>query len=418
MKNIIFILCLFFISNDTFGQWQTLIFPSTGRCDDLYFLNDSIGWVAGGNTTGIHKTKDGGKTWSLKFVSNKYLRSIEFATPTLGFAGSLDSSLFKTVDGGETWVDISNTINPKPPGICGLSAPSSSTIYGCGIWNSPAFVIKTVDGGNTWNTIDMSNYASSLIDIHFINVDTGFVIGTSNNISEGGIILYTKNGGVTWEVKYKTMIAQDRIWKIQSPDGKHYYASIQALPTTNNVRLIRSNDSGNNWNMDTINNNYSYIQVVGFIDSLQGWIGGNSTLFETKNGGLNWNTIVVGSAYNRFFKVNDSLAFMSGSKIYKYDRKNLASFVNDNVYDDLHKIDIYPNPVNDILTIELFIHNKTFCDLSIYNSEGRIIENVYRGHLEQGINKFKVQTNTISSQIFYLTLNTNEGMIFKKVQKL
>src|SRR5690606_22414136 len=98
----------------------------------------------------VLKTMDAGQTWSPQLITDKYLRSIEFLNDQVGFCGSLDSSLYKTTDGGTTWVDIANTITPKPPGICGLSAPGQQVIYGCGAWFSPAYVIKSSDGGTTW----------------------------------------------------------------------------------------------------------------------------------------------------------------------------------------------------------------------------------------------------------------------------
>ena len=221
MKNSAF-LCLFITVNlVSVAQWSTLNIPSAGRYDDVFFIDDKTGWAAGGNSYEIYNTTDGGNTWSLQTNTGKYLRSIEFATPTLGFCGSLDSSFYKTTDGGKTWTDIAQTINPIPPGICGLSAPTENVIYGCGIWSSPAFVIKSADGGNTWQTFDLSAYASALVEIDFINTDTGYVCGMANPTKDGGIILYTENGGTTWTVKHKTNVWNDYIWKFQRLDSLH-----------------------------------------------------------------------------------------------------------------------------------------------------------------------------------------------------
>jgi photosystem II stability/assembly factor-like uncharacterized protein len=416
MKNINLFLILL-CTTKCFSQWTTLNIPSAGRYDDIFFIDDSVGWAAGGFGNKIYKTTNGGSNWTVQYTSGKYLRSIVFATPTLGFCGSLDSSFFKTTDGGNTWTDIANTITPKPPGICGLSAPTSNIIYGCGIWSSPAYLIKSLDGGNSWTNIDLSALANAIVDVHFINADTGFVSGMANPVTEGGIILHTTDGGNTWVVKHKTMISEDYIWKLQTPDGLNYYGSVAALPVTGNVRVVKSNDSGSTWTTSIIRNTYSYIQTIGFLDSLQGWTGGNSTLFETIDGGLNWNSISVGAGYNRFFKTNDSTAFLSGARIYKYKVGNLSGIIDTQPFDEIHSLNISPNPASDLINIEMTIHNKTNCKLQLYSSDGKLIQSIYDGQIEKGTKQFSIQSEKISPQTVYLILKTNEGLVHRKIMK-
>jgi photosystem II stability/assembly factor-like uncharacterized protein len=415
MKNIM--LFLIICSTKGFCQWTTLTIPSAGRYDDVFFINDTVGWAAGGNSTEIYKTTNGGASWTMQYTSGKYLRSIEFATPTLGFCGSLDSSFYKTTDGGNTWIDIANNITPKPPGICGLSAPTQNVIYGCGIWSSPAYIIKSTDGGNTWSTMDLSAYANALVEIHFINADTGFVSGMANPATQGGIILYTINGGNTWTVKHKTMTAQDYIWKLQTPDGLHYYGSVEALPVTGNVRIVESNDAGLTWATHIIKNTYSYVQTIGFIDTLKGWTGGNSTLFETIDGGINWNSISVGSTYNRFFKTNDSTAFLSGDKIYKYTTGTVSGIIDSKPFDEIHILKVSPNPASNLINIEINIRNKTNCKLQLFSSEGKLLQSIYEGYIEKGIQNYSISIENIPDQMIYIILRTNEGLIYKKVAK-
>ena len=416
MKNKLLLLLLIY-SIKSFGQWTTLPVPSInpGRFDDIFFINDSVGWTAAGNQNQIYKTTDGGASWKLQFTSGKYMRCIEFTTPLVGFCGSLDSSFYKTTDGGVTWKDIANTITPKPPGICGLSAPTVNVIYGCGIWSSPAYVIKSVDGGNTWTSIDLSTLASKLVDIHFINADTGFVSGTASNYLEGGIILYTADGGKTWSIKHKTLIKGDYIWKMQTPDGKHYYGSVEANVFADNTRFVESKDGGMTWNTKKIKGGYNYIQAIGFIDSLTGWIGGNSLLLQTTDGGLNWDTITVGSTYNRFLKMNDSTAFLTGNKIYKYKKRKPDGIIDLAPFDDIHSLIVSPNPTSSILNIEMDIHNRTRCQLMLLSAEGKLLQMVYDGTIEKGAKKYSISVAHFPAQTLLIVLHTNEGVISKKV---
>lgn len=413
------LLILIFVlsSLNSFSQWKKLNIPNGGRYDDLFFINDSLGWAAGGPSGNIFKTSDAGLTWQLKATGLKYLRSIEFVNDSIGFCGSLDSSFYKTTDGGDTWVDIANTINPKPLGICGLSAPTKNVIYGCGIWSSPAYVIKSTDTGKTWTYIDLSMYANSLVEAHFINADTGFVSGMASPITNGGVILYTENGGQTWEVKYESKRPQDYVWKIQSPDGKHYYASIEAFPTAGNVRMVVSTDSGKTWATKIVKNTYTYIQTIGFIDSLRGWTGGSSVLYETKDGGNNWSTITVGASYNRFVKINDSTAYLTGEHIYKYTGDSVLSGMKKIVADDIHSLSVSPNPVNTVLNIEINIKNKTNSKLLLVNNEGKTVQSIYEGQLLANKYKYVIDAQLLPQEMYYVILKTNEGLLYKSVLK-
>lgn len=420
MKKFILFLLLIY-AHETYSQWVTQDIPSDGRYDDVFFINDSTGWAAGGGIPStIYKTTNGGEKWDLKYTTSKYLRSIEFATPQLGFCGSLDSSLYKTTNGGETWVDIANSITPKPPGICGLSAPKPNVIYGCGIWSSPAYVIKSIDSGKTWTTIDLSSLADALVDIHFINADTGFVSGMANPTADGGIILYTTNGGDSWSVKHKTLVNEDYIWKLQTPDGIHFYGSIESSPVTGNVRMAKSSDSGMTWKTEIVRNNYSYIQTIGFMDTLKGWTGGNQTLFETIDGGKNWYPvagIVEGASYNRFFKVNDTTAFLSGFRIYKYEKGASVGKNINKINNKTHSLMASPNPANKFINIDIKIENRTNCKLQLFSSTGQLIQSIYQGPIEKGRKHFSVSLEELPPQTFFLILKTNEDFIYKRITK-
>jgi photosystem II stability/assembly factor-like uncharacterized protein len=416
MKNLVFS-CFIIIALPAFGQWTTLNIPSSGRYDDVFFIDELVGWAAGGNSGKIYKTTNGGATWTMQYNTGKYLRSIEFLTPTLGFCGSLESSLFKTTDGGVSWTDISSSISPVPPGICGLSAPSANVIYGCGIWSEPAFVIKSVNGGTTWTSIDLSQYASALVDIFFTSENVGFVVGKSNPASDGGIVLYTADGGTTWEVKHKTFANEDYIWKLQTPDSLHYYGSLDALPSTGNVRIVKSLDAGLSWTTDTIRDTYNYVQTIGFMDAQHGWTGGLNTLFETTDGGENWTPITVGSAYNRFYRVNENTAFLSGDRIYKYTNGTPTSNQYLGLTDEIHSISIAPNPFHNHVEIEMRIGNKTRSKLQLYSSDGKLLKTLYDGVADKGIKHFSVDCSDSGSQILFLVLKTNEELVYRKLVK-
>jgi len=418
MKNLLGVFAIFFTTT-CLGQWTTLNIPNAGRYEDLFFINQTTGWAVSPDK--IFKTTDGGATWEHQYTPEwVYLRSVEFATPQLGFCGSLDSAFFKTTDGGTTWTNIAESISPVPPAICGLSIPSPNVIYGCGAFFSPAYVIKSTDGGNTWISIDMSEYAESLVDIHFVNENIGFVTGTANPISEGGIILYTMNGGATWTVRYKTEVPGDRIWKLQTPGGGwDFFASIEALPLIGSVRILKTSNGGWTWQSKTVDLVFRRMQAVGFINPLHGWTGGEGTLYETTDGGDHWNKVTpgIGSQYNRFFKLNDQTAFLTGESIYKYSSGTVSTTEETQPVSESNSLRVFPNPASDRFNVEVEIPRRTNCKLELFAPDGKLVRDIYGGPLEKGIYTYAVPIDNLPAQAYYLVLRTNEDFAYQVVEK-
>lgn len=410
-----------------FCQWEPLDIPKTTRYDDVFFVDETNGWAVGGGARTILKTVDGGQSWELKFVAPAspdfhYLRSIEFLTPLIGFAGSLSGGLYKTVDAGENWTDITSEI-PSVPGICGMSAPSESVIYACGKWSgsSPAFVLKSVDAGLNWTKTDLSSYATQLVDIFFLDEDEGFATGKANPTTDGGIVLHTTDGGANWSVVHKTMSNNDYIWKIQTPDSLNFYGSIQSDPSTENVRFIKSTNSGLNWStLPVTNDKWNYIQMIGFKDELNGWTGGTANgssgetvLFKTTDGGETWTKIPYGSAgtFNRFFMINSETIFMTGKQVYKYNPEYIPTGTNTDI--GPHDIVCYPNPGKGPLTIEVNITSSTHWTLDVIDINGKVVNTLQDGYKQIGNYSYSIDLH--QKGLYFAVLHTNEGLNYAKI---
>lgn len=398
------------------GAWTTQNIPDATRYDDVFFIDKNVGWTAGGWNKKVHKTTNGGQTWTEAGLigNNKYLRSIEFFDANVGLCGSLNGSLYRTTNGGATWTDVAPTISPQPLGVCGLAKADASTMYGVGIWSEPAFVIKSINKGLNWVYIDMSTYATSLIDVYFFDANHGFVVGSVSE-EDGGVILYTADGGETWVEKFRTNHVEDRIWKIQTPDNVHFFASIES--SVDETRMLRSADAGQTWEMITVDPEYSYIQVVGFIDSLRGWTGGNETLYETTDGGDTWEKISLGSTYNRFFKVSEGLAFMTGRKVYTFTRDVITGIIDPEPYDPIHRITVSPNPTTGKAIAHITFGNPTLAHIYLYNTTGKVMKKLFDGAVTAGEKTVNLDLTDHGAESYLVIVKTNEGMISTNVLK-
>jgi hypothetical protein len=80
----------------------------------------------------------------------------------------------------------------------GIYFPTATTGYAVG---DNGTILKTTSGGNQWTSLTTAFPGYWFWDVHFVNADTGFVVGESDpgfNPCGLGIIIKTVNGGANW----------------------------------------------------------------------------------------------------------------------------------------------------------------------------------------------------------------------------
>ncbi|WP_298222566.1 YCF48-related protein [Flavobacterium sp.] len=364
--------CSFF---SLFAQpsWDEVL-PSSccGRYDDVFFLNANVGWAAGSGGF-VLKTTDGGQNWNnLLFLENTYIRNIEFLNENIGFLGTLDGGFYKTIDGGTNWAIVDAVAAFNNNVICGLTTVGVDTVYGCGAYFGPAYIIKSTDSGATWQYIGMSAYAESLVEVLFVDANVGFASGGNSN---GGIILKTTDGGVTWTEIYHTGINGEWVWKLQRlfSNPNVMFGSVESIEPLPG-KLLKSIDAGLNWSSKEVPD--TDIQAVGFITEYHGWMGGHHTGFlETFDAGSTWNDTDFGGNLNRIQVFNENLVYCSGEGIYKFSDQNLGtSPFNGNAERARLEVKISPNPVENQLEFTVNFKTSDNIMLRLFDANGKFIQ--------------------------------------------
>jgi len=386
------------------------------RFDDVFFLNENLGWAANGYYAAVYKTTDGGANWTLQsnnntLGSNHYFRNIEFLDENIGFLGTLNGKFYKTIDGGTNWSLVS--ISPNPAAICGLDCVGTSTIYGCGAYFSPAYIIKSTDSGVTWQYINMSAYANALVEVLFTDENVGYASG---NNATGAVILKTTDGGTTWSTIYNGTIAGEYVWKLQilASNPNVMFGSIEAV-APNPGKLLKSTDGGQNWVSKDAPE--SEIQAVGFVDENHGWMGGHATgFYETTDAGDTWTNTAVGSNLNRIFFVNNDVAYACGTTIYKMTN-NLAV----NQFQEQARIPltvrVAPNPIKDKLNLEIDFRGNDHLMLGLYSATGQFIKQLKLDEIEAASTKRYTFDFPYPNGVYFLNLHTNTGRQSVKITK-
>jgi photosystem II stability/assembly factor-like uncharacterized protein len=208
--------------------------------------------------------------WQNPLPQGNSLYSIQYVNDELIWASGTTGTLLKSTDGGESWEFIMLQermyvrdiffINEETGWICGRSENSG-----------PSHILSTTNGGSSWETQLTQLNGGSFKSIVFANENYGWSAGFFTNI------LHTTNGGQNWFVQAD---APTDILSIFLLDSLHLWAA-----TSSSSPTLKTSDGGINWVPDST---VMWAKDVHFLDTLMGWAAGWSSISKTTNGGLNW----------------------------------------------------------------------------------------------------------------------------------
>lgn len=330
-----------------------------GKQDGVFFINKDTGWAVNGSGR-IYKTIDGGENWiQQRNAAGTYFRSIAFINDQIGFAGNVGinyfpgvtdtNPLYKTIDGGNSWASVTSNISGiVPTGICAIQAVNENIIYAAGRVGSPPILLKSTDGGATWVGSSLNSQCKMILDIYFQTPEIGYVFaGTNANIaSSKARILRTTDGGLTWTPVYTSNRNYEIMWKAWFPSDNVGYATIQSYNTGTTERyIVKTIDGGLTWTELPLANTGVREFGIGFINESVGWVGGESTGYETLDGGATWTPKDIGQYANKFSIVSNDdgtkTCYAVGLNIYKLDVNALGTNQPQKKSEAL----VYPNPV-------------------------------------------------------------------------
>ena len=338
------------------GKFQNTLMSvyETEKIQHRSSLQDIASWEAVGPTnvplTNWGNKRGVGRINDIAFHPNN---------PNTIWVGTPAGGLWKTTDGGQTW--NSNTDQLPSIGIGDIEIdPNNTNIMYLASGDRDggdtyAFgILKSVDGGESWNTTGLSfNYSYGYVGYQVkVNPDNSNIINASVKKAGSGEVYRSIDGGVSWETTLNGVklisIEQhptnpDILYGGTSSTGKVYKSTdngqswniilpTQGLPSSGGYRvtlavtpnnpsvvyalisntdggylgLYKSNDEGENWNLQSDTPNLLTWSTNGSGNDGQGWydlalaispynenevyVGGINT-WRSTDGGLSWNII-------------------------------------------------------------------------------------------------------------------------------
>ncbi len=316
MKNYLVLLLLFFGCQTAHADWVKQNSNTLAWLRDVFFINESRGWIVGSNGT-VLATENGGKSWikSRNFTEDNILQ-IYFSDEKNGWllcernvytSGSNSPSyLMKTGDGGASWSQIS-----LPSGRERLSKIIFSTENtGLAIGESGAYYILQEDG-KTWKK-HQSPVPFLLLDGVFTDDSRAAIVGA------GGTILFSEDAGLTWnkaEFADETKTKLNSIYFINKKSGWTVGTGGKIYQTINGGKLWYKQNSNTGENLND----------VFFINTAEGWaVGDEGTVLHTSTAGNIWEiepSHIKHKLEKLFFNGEKGWAVGFGGTILNYDNK-------------------------------------------------------------------------------------------------
>lgn len=371
----------------TMGTDMTLAFSNISA------ISSTEAWVCmhkmSGTGGGLFHTTNSGLTWTQSnvgviFNNSSFPNFVYFKDALNGIAGGNANDgyfeIYKTNNGGLNWTRTPQANFPSLPSGGGTGWFDGYAVIGDTVWfgTTASKMYKSTDFGTTWTISNVSSIASDRVyEIAFS--DNG-LNGLCHTRTTAGVtkLFATTNGGMTWVQRVTSTIPGWRRDRITAVPGTNKFVSTS---TSNTVGSSFSSDVGLTW---IVLESDSPKAACRFLNSSTGWTGG-------------------------FF--NDTPAFSLLDGIFKWDNSvNLAT--NSSIFDE-KKINIFPNPIKDKLTIQFPEKIENNFKIEIIDILGRIsFSKLFQNQVS---NEIQLDVSNFAKGNYYLKISSENEFITKKI---
>lgn len=227
--------------------------------------------------------------WVYQYTASQYVlfNKIQFPTESIGYAvgestNPPHSVFIKTTNAGINWINMNITLSYDTD-IIEMSFINANTGYICGRYR---YIFKTTNGGANWDSIQTPYFGNQIWNsMQFLDENTGYLAGRY------GLSEKTTNGGINWT---SLDTALGSIYDI------YFLNALTGFMGDEKSYLKKTTNGGINWSttylMDTLGATYS-LQKIDFANSNTGYVVGLTTvkgaIFKTTNNGNTWKNILI-----------------------------------------------------------------------------------------------------------------------------
>lgn len=258
-----------------------------GDINDIYFINDNIGYCVNQYSTSwppqehgnIYKTENCGDSWIEIKTFSKGLNAIRFVNDNIGVSVGDRGLIVTTQDGGLNWNEQNLCDSCKFTSVAFMDSSLAlvagyKPYWGCSVPRH-GVIYKSVDGGISWYQVTIP-YAGPLTSITKLNDSSLYAVGHT------GTLLYSHDLGNNWVSVSTNMLGGD-LWLY----GIDFLDSLMGIIVGQSGIVAKTIDGGENWSLLETNYNSS-IREFCFIDADILIANTDYGIYKSSDGGYNW----------------------------------------------------------------------------------------------------------------------------------
>jgi len=380
----------YIIVRESNSKWieQNTNFPAIRGVADISIVNEQTAWITTFEqltaqqtemTRNMAVTTNGGETWIPHYmdIGGYVPASISAVSATKAWIAAYHETddggaIFNTIDGGITWVRQANTAfsdDDSFANVIHMFNDNEGFCQGDPV-NGKFEIYTTRDGGTTWNL--KTNTPAALANEYGW---TGRVTAYGNNAwfgTSAGRVFRTTDKGKTWKA-YQTPAVD--VASISFADADN---GIVLCNRVNNWKLLQTKDGGVNW--QTISTTAGAFSAVSAVPGTPGMYIGirNDSIkhsYYRLDDGEFWHRIDEDIHYTTVKMYDKNTGWAggfntvgeNGGGIYKWDKNTVVGFTP--VFMPEEKVKIYPNPATNII----YMVNAEGARYEVIDLMGRII---------------------------------------------
>ena len=335
------------------ATWSAISGVGAEDLHDVAFSGTSVGLIVGDNGR-IYRSTNGGTVWSLQTsgITNN-LRTVSFGANNMVYAAGVDGVIIRSTNNGINWSTVTTgTVRYRGSASTGTKA----WIVGDG-----GVITASVNSGVNFNAQTTST-TSDFHGICMLNDLTGYAGGQND------MLLYTSNGGTSWVTRSAGIF--------QSVNAIHFPAANLGCVVCEAGAIYITTNNGTTW----INDNSgaaTELNDVYFPSSTKGWTVGAGGVIKYR--GVPLGISNISNTTPERFSLEQN----------------------------------YPNPFNPTTNIKFAITNTSNVKLSVFDINGRKVEELVNGSYSAGTYKVDWNASRYASGVYFYTLvvgeNTNNG---------
>ncbi|HKR04287.1 MAG TPA: T9SS type A sorting domain-containing protein [Bacteroidia bacterium] len=397
-KNLLLIILVSVVyTNKTYSQWvQVGSVPASITLPSLSVAKDGSVWIAGGpaGVPEIYKSTDGGQTFLPLNTTGIALdifciAALDSLTAFAGDGGGPNgiggnARMYKTTDGGNTWAEIFQT-----GGTAGFfnSVTFSKSNPAQGIMQSdpPAgtgtdyYVRITKDSGATWDSIFCPGIPGAISAWHSVFIVDSSFFGFGLTTTPARIYI-TKDGGQTWNIQ-NLNIPGAQISGLNFSEDK-----LRGIAVSNTLPTIAITSDAINWNSLPTGTGIGGAGTCKWITAtdlcyLSSSTGSAGCIRRSTDGGQSWATMTT-AGINQMIEMDfqvDTSNLVTG---YAANISGLVIKIQDSILINPSSVSeitnpsnfyLFPNPVSDLLNVQLLIEESAQVFFELYNFSGQKI---------------------------------------------